>query len=89
MAINISRSPHTIVCFRTATTKNNRKHVEGYFSIVQGGRWFVFLAEPCAAGNDVRLCTSGKDWCQVSMCVWLAGPTSVQREGGVTELHHM
>lgn len=31
-----------------------------------GGRWFVFLLEPCAAGKDVRSCKSVKDWCQVS-----------------------
>ncbi len=59
-----------------------------YFGFVWGGRWFVFLVEPCAAGKDVRLCKSGKDWCQVSMCVWLAGPRNVQIEG-VTALHLM
>ena len=54
-----------------------------------GGRWFVFLLEPCATGRDVRLCESGKDWCQVSMC--LAGRANKGTEGGRggTQSYHM
>lgn len=79
---------HTILCFRTTKTRNNRKNVEEYFSVVLGGRWFVFLVEPCAAGKDVRLLV----WKRLvsSFYVRLAGRANKCTEGGgVTELHHM
>lgn len=55
--INMScRSYILFFVFLQLKQRNNRKDVEGYFGIVWAGRWFVFLVEPCAAGNDVRLC---------------------------------
>lgn len=60
--------------------RNNRKNVEEYFSVVLGGRWFVFLVEPCAAGKDVRLLV----WKRLvsSFYVRLAGRANKCTEGG-------